>query len=118
MWLGPLIEPPISVPQPIRAPDMANKAASPPDEPPGVSSGLPGYVVKPQSGLSVSPHWARVSGRLVKRPVRHVAGKRERSYQYTLRNGRLRNEYRSKPFQDGHENGILFGRLASTANVA
>jgi hypothetical protein len=35
---------------------MTISAASPPEEPPGDNSGLPGYVVSPQSGLSVSPY--------------------------------------------------------------
>lgn len=59
MWHGMRIEPPMSVPQPITEPPSDSKAASPPVEPPGVSFGLDGWVVKPQSGLSVSPHCFR-----------------------------------------------------------
>ena len=56
MWLGIRIEPPISVPHPTRDPCRASKQASPPLEPPGVNSGLRGFVVKPQRGFSVSHH--------------------------------------------------------------
>lgn len=51
------MEPPISVPQPISDPPRASIVASPPEEPPGVSAGSSGCVVRPQRGLSVSHHY-------------------------------------------------------------
>jgi len=53
------MEPPMSVPQPIIEPCRDNKAASPPEEPPGVKLGFCGWVVNPQSGFSVSHHYRK-----------------------------------------------------------
>lgn len=55
---GIRIEPPISVPQPIIDACRARSTPSPPVEPPGVKLGSRAFVVKPQSGFSVSHHYA------------------------------------------------------------
>lgn len=44
---GPRIEPPISVPKPTMADPKAIEAASPPEDPPGVSFVLWGFTVTP-----------------------------------------------------------------------
>lgn len=54
---GILMLPPMSVPNPKREPRSAKSAASPPVEPPGVSAGSRGLVVRPQRGFSVSAHY-------------------------------------------------------------
>jgi hypothetical protein len=57
MCEGMRILPPISVPQPTMEPSRERRVPSPPVEPPGVKAGLPGWVVKPHSGFSVSHHY-------------------------------------------------------------
>jgi hypothetical protein len=54
---GMRILPPISVPQPTTEPCRERRDPSPPVEPPGVKAELPGWVVKPHSGFSVSHHY-------------------------------------------------------------
>lgn len=58
MCAGMRMLPPISVPQPRKLPFIKSNAASPPVEPPGVYLGFIGLVVSPQTGLSVSHHYA------------------------------------------------------------
>jgi len=53
-WAGTRIDPPISVPNPAGLPYAAMAAASPPEEPPGVRSGLCGFTVRPKNGLTLS----------------------------------------------------------------
>lgn len=77
--------PPISVPQPRKLPFIKSNAASPPVEPPGVYVGLIGLVVSPQTGLSVSHHYA-VS------KVRSQMFVVTRSYHYALWKIRLGND--------------------------
>lgn len=50
--------PSISVPTPKGLPRIARSAPSPPEEPPGVSFLLYGFVVRPNTLLCVSPHYA------------------------------------------------------------
>lgn len=49
---GIRILPPISVPKPRTDPCDAIKAASPPEEPPGVQSGSKGFFVRPKTGFT------------------------------------------------------------------
>jgi hypothetical protein len=60
-WLGMRIDPPISVPHPMREPCIDSSAPSPPEEPPGVKSEFSGWVVSPHRGFSVSHHYKNVS---------------------------------------------------------
>ena len=58
MCEGMRMLPPMSVPQPTTELRRERSAASPPVEPPGVKAGFLGWTVKPQSGFSVSHHYA------------------------------------------------------------
>lgn len=51
------MDPPISVPHPNMLPLQANRAPSPPEDPPGERFESFGFVVRPHSGLSVSAHF-------------------------------------------------------------
>src|SRR3954447_12533344 len=51
------LDPPPSVPTPIRASPAATAAAAPPDDPPDVRDRFHGLAVRPNSGASVKHLW-------------------------------------------------------------
>lgn len=110
MELGILTEPPISVPQPTREPCKARRAASPPVDPPGVKSGLRGFVVSPQRGFSVSHHFKMLTNcfECVVCIVYHDA----------LRKIRLRNDYRSQVLQYLDHGGIICRWFPGHPNIS